>query len=114
MTDVVKFTKVMESWAVVEAGGKQYKVKEGQILIVEKVNTSKDQISLSQVLLNKKDDKLVIGKPLVEGAKVKVKVLGNFGDKKIKVVKFKSKSRYLRVRGHRQAKTKVLIEKIIV
>src|SRR3989344_9444088 len=105
----------MNSWAVIKTGGKQYKVSEGQTLVVEKVKPdSQGYVSFNEVLLAKKDNALTVGKPQVEKAKIKAKVLGNFRDKKIKVGKFKPKSRYLRVRGHRQTKSKVLIEKIIV
>jgi len=56
---------------------------------------------------------VTVGTPLVDKAKVSGKIVETFKDKKIRVVKFKSKSRYMRTRGHRQAKTKVLIEKIL-
>jgi len=102
----------MNDWAVITTGGKQYKVVEGDVIEVEKIGQGSGPISFDEVLLVKKDNDLVIGKPMVEKAKVKGQVLGNFKGKKIRVVKFKSKSRYLRTRGHRQEKTKVKIEKI--
>lgn len=102
----------MNTWAVIKTGAKQYKVAEGQTINVEKLESKGDSISFEQVLLISHDDKLQIGKPHIEKAKVKGKILETFKDKKKRVVKFKSKSRYLRTRGHRQILTKVLIEKI--
>ena len=106
-------SKPMDTWVVISTGGKQYKVCEGNKIAIEKVGPEKDgQIVFRQVLLVKKGDDLIVGNPYVEHTKVVGKILGNFRDKKIRVVKFKSKSRYLRTRGHRQEKTEVLIEKI--
>ncbi|MEK7581141.1 MAG: 50S ribosomal protein L21 [Patescibacteria group bacterium] len=103
----------MNNWAVIKTGGKQYMVSEGQELSVEKLQKKDgDSISFDQVLLVSEDSSLKIGKPLVEKAKVKAKVVASFRDKKIRVVKYKSKSRYTRTTGHRQTKTKILIEKI--
>ncbi len=103
----------MDTWAVIKSGGKQYKVKEGDKIVVEKVTSAKDsQVTFEQILLVATGSKLTLGKPLVSQVKVKGKILENFKDKKVRVVKFKSKSKYLRVRGHRQQKSKILIEKI--
>ena len=111
MADNVKSSS-MDTWAVILTGGKQYKVKEGQELDIDKLEAEKDaKVTFSQVLALG-GTKTAIGTPYVEKAKVKGKVLDNFKDKKIRVVKFKSKSRYTRTYGHRQQKTKVLIEKI--
>lgn len=105
----------MSTWAVIRTGGKQYKVAEGDKLAVEKIQPDKKgNVVFSEVLLVKNDNSLTLGKPLVEKAKVVAKVLGDFRGEKIRVVKFKSKSRYLRTRGHRQGKTRILIEKIQV
>ncbi len=106
-------SKLMNSWAIIKTGGKQYKVSEGQILDIEKLNGKEgDAVNFGEVLLLSNDGTVTVGKPLVEKAKVKAKVVSNFKGKKIRVVKFKSKSKYLRITGHRQQKTKVLIEKI--
>lgn len=98
-------------WAVIKTGGKQYKVAEGQSITIEKLEAKDDKVTFDQVLLLA-GDKTQIGTPLVDKAKVTAKVLENFKDKKVRVVKFKSKSRYTRTYGHRQNLTKVLIEKI--
>ena|SRR3990172_12452609 len=103
----------MDTWAVIKSGGKQYKVAEGDKIAVDKIQPdSKGNISFSDVLLIKKDKDLLLGKPYLEKAKVQAKVIEDFKDKKIRVVKFKPKSKYLRTRGHRQSMTRVLIEKI--
>ncbi len=102
----------MATYAIVRSGGKQYLVKEGQVVSVEKTQT-KDKTSIDlETLLIAKDGSVTIGKPVVEKAKVSAKVIEDFRDKKIRVVKYKSKSRYLRTTGHRQTKTKLQIEKI--
>lgn len=103
----------MSTWAIIKTGGKQYKVQEGRAVSVEKIaNSGKDNIIFDQILIVSKDNKLEIGKPLLQKAQVKAKVLETYKEPKVRVVKFKSKSRYLRTRGHRQQKTKILIEKI--
>lgn len=110
---MLKFTS-MDTWAIIKTGGKQYKVAEGDIISVEKVKSDgKGEISFDEVLLLKNQSNLVIGKPQVEKAKVKGKILEDYKDKKIRVIKFKPKSHYLRTYGHRQSKTKVLIEKVL-
>ncbi|MDP2632375.1 MAG: 50S ribosomal protein L21 [Candidatus Curtissbacteria bacterium] len=99
-------------WAVIRTGGKQYKVEEGKTVVVEKLEGEKDaKITFDNVLLIG-GDKVAVGNPLVNSAKVTGKITETFKDKKVLVVKFKSKSRYMRTNGHRQTKTKVLIEKI--
>ena len=104
----------MSAWAIIQTGGKQYKVSQGQTIIVEKLKPeSSGQVKFDKVLLVKGDDGITLGKPYIEKAKISGKILEDFRDKKIKVVKFKSKSRYRRTQGHRQTKTKVLIEKTV-
>ena len=103
----------MDNWAIVRYGGKQYKVSEGDKIVVEKVLEKEDSVIVfEQILLAVEGGKLTIGKPLIPKAKVKGKVLSTFKDKKVRVVKFKPKSKYLRTKGHRQQKSKILIEKI--
>ncbi|MCR4325074.1 MAG: 50S ribosomal protein L21 [Candidatus Curtissbacteria bacterium] len=102
----------MSTWAVIKTGGKQYKVEEGQTLAVEKLEGEKDgKVSFGEVLMVG-GDKILVGLPAVAKASVQGKIIETFKDKKIRVVKFKSKSRYTRTSGHRHLKTKVLIEKI--
>ena len=106
-------SQAMSTWAVLRTGGKQYKVSEGQVLAVEKLESSANNtVTFDDVLLISKEGTVTVGKPKVEKAKIKAKLLGDFRDKKIRVVKYKSKSRYTRTTGHRQTKTKIQIEKI--
>ncbi|OGD97217.1 50S ribosomal protein L21 [Candidatus Curtissbacteria bacterium RIFCSPLOWO2_01_FULL_38_11b] len=104
----------MGTWAIIKIGGKQYKVSEGQTVEVDKLKNfgKSDTLEFKDVLLIKDDQGLKIGKPYVEKAKIKAKILMDFKDRKIRVVKFKSKSRYLKVMGHRQQRTKILISNI--
>lgn len=102
----------MDNWAVVKTGGKQYFVSVGQTIEVEKQETDKEQVIFDQVLAVKTNGKTQFGTPIVDKAKISAKIIQNFKAKKIRVVKFKSKSRYLRTYGHRQNLTRVKIEKI--
>lgn len=104
----------MNTFAIIKTGGKQYKVTEGETLNVEKLTAGSDKITFEEILLISQDGKVELGTPFVSGAKVAAKIVDNIKDKKIKVVKFKSKSKYLKAKGHRQQKTRVLIEKISV
>ena len=102
----------MDTWAVIKTGGKQYIVKEGRTISVEKIEADKDSKITFAKVLALGGEKVIVGTPLVDKAKVTGKLVETYKDKKIRVVKFKSKSRYLRTRGHRQQKSKVLVEKI--
>ncbi|NLM74163.1 MAG: 50S ribosomal protein L21 [Clostridiaceae bacterium] len=99
-------------YAVIETGGKQYKVQEGDVLFIEKIKAEDgEQFVFDKVLAVSKDGSLVTGNP-VEGATVSAKVLGQGKGKKIIVFKYKPKKGYRRKQGHRQPYTKVQIEKI--
>ncbi|MBL4935207.1 50S ribosomal protein L21 [Clostridium sp. YIM B02515] len=100
-------------YAVIATGGKQYKVQEGDVIYVEKLTGEVDStVELTNVLAVGKEDGLVVGKPVVEGANVVAKVLGQGKAKKIIVFKYKRKKDYRRKQGHRQPYTKLQIEKI--
>lgn len=100
-------------YAVVVTGGKQYKVSEGDVIFVEKLEAEVDSnVELTDVLAVSKEDGLVIGKPVVEGAKVVAKVAEQGKAKKVIVFKYKRKKDYRRKQGHRQPYTKLVIEKI--
>jgi large subunit ribosomal protein L21 len=104
--------KVM--YAVVETGGKQYKVSAGETIEVEKLPLKVgQQVELDRVLLLS-DEKIQVGDPTVEGAKVMATVVGQGKGKKVIVFKFKPRNRYRRKAGHRQAYTRLRIDKIIV
>ncbi len=101
-------------YAVIETGGKQYKIQEGDTVFVEKINTEEgEKVELSKVLLISKEDGLVVGKPYIEGAKIEATVLEQGKMRKIIVFKYKSKKNYKRKQGHRQPYTKLKIEKIV-
>lgn len=100
-------------FAIIETGGKQYKVQEGDVLRVEKLSfEAEETVVLNTVLAVEKDGELTIGRPTVDGAKVTLKVLEQGKGKKIIVFKYKAKKNYRRKQGHRQPFTKVVVEKI--
>lgn len=105
-------------YAVVNIAGKQYKVEEGQELLVDKLSaesTGKSaQVTFEDVLLVVDGDKTQVGNPSLKGAKVIVEVQGDEKGDKVRVVKYKSKSRYRKVRGFRAQHTKVKVTKISV
>jgi large subunit ribosomal protein L21 len=104
------FLKEITMYAVIQTGGKQYKVAPGQKLKIEKLEVAPgDQINFDKVLLVSKDDGVRIGVPLVEGATVSATVLDQGRHKKIKIIKFKRRAHYDRQYGHRQAFTEVEI-----
>ena len=100
-------------YAIIVTGGKQYKVAEGDTLFIEKLEANEgDTVTFDQVLAVAKDDGMVIGSPVVEGAKVTASVLKNGKAKKVIVYKYKSKKGYHKKQGHRQPYTKVQISAI--
>lgn len=100
-------------YAVIETGGKQFRAEEGNTLYVEKLSANVgDTVTIDQVLLVEKDGVVKVGTPVVDGAKVVLKVVEHGKGEKIIVFKFKSKKNYRRKQGHRQPYTKVLVEAI--
>ena len=100
-------------YAIVETGGKQYKVQEGDTIFVEKLDYQEgDSIELKEVLSVCKEGELLIGTPKVEDASVNAKVEKHDKSKKIHVFKYKPKKGYRKKQGHRQPYTKLKIEKI--
>ncbi|TCP59664.1 large subunit ribosomal protein L21 [Tumebacillus sp. BK434] len=99
-------------YAIVKTGGKQYKVAEGDVIFVEKLDVEGDAVTFDEVLLVSKEGGVVVGSPAVAGATVSAKVLKHGKAKKIIVYKYKSKKNYRRKQGHRQPYTQVQIEKI--
>jgi large subunit ribosomal protein L21 len=100
-------------YAIIETGGKQYKVAEGDVIYVEKLNASEgEEVTFDKVLAVAKDGGLVVGAPLVSGASVSGKVEKHGKEAKIIVFKYKPKKNYRRKQGHRQPYTKVTIGKI--
>ncbi len=102
-------------YAVIETGGKQYKVQEGDVVFIEKLDAEDGEIvNFDKVLAVSIEGNVTFGKPLVENASVSAKVLGQGKNKKITIFKFKPKKNYRRKAGHRQPYTKVQIDKISV
>ena len=100
-------------YAVIKTGGKQYRVAEGDVLNVEKLNAEAgSEIAFDEVLTVVNDADVKIGQPVVEGAKVTAKVVEQGKGEKILVFKYKAKSNYRKRQGHRQPFTKVEISKI--
>ena len=100
-------------YAVVETGGKQYKVSPGQTIEVEKLPAGGDTVELDKVYLIADGENVTVGKPTIAGAKVIASVVEEGKGEKVIVYKFKSKVRYRRKRGHRQPYTKLAIKEII-
>lgn len=106
--------EVEKIYAIIETGGKQYKVTPGQTIDVELLGVAEGgTIELDRVLLVVDDDKVTVGTPTVEGAKVVATSQGEGRGKKIIVFKYKSKVRYSRKKGHRQPYTRLTIDKIV-
>lgn len=99
-------------YAIIEAGGKQLKVVEGQEILVEKVAADTEEtVTFDKVLFVGGDD-VKVGAPYVEGATVTAKVQEQGRGKKVTIYKFKPKKNYSRKQGHRQPFTKLVIDKI--
>ena len=97
-------------YAVIKTGGKQYQVKEGDVVFIEKIEGENGaEVNFDQVLAIGDEGKFTAGTPVVEGAKVTAKVLKNGKAKKIYVMKYKAKKNEKKKMGHRQPYTKVEI-----
>ncbi len=100
-------------YAVIKTGGKQYQVKEGDVVFIEKIEGENGaEVSFDDVLAVGDDGKFTAGTPIVEGASVKGKILGQTKGRKIIIFKMKPKKGYRNKNGHRQPYTKVEITKI--
>jgi large subunit ribosomal protein L21 len=105
----------MSKFAVIETGGKQYKVAEGDVLSIEKLpgeHKDGDKITFDRVLLVADDKDTKVGTPYVSGAKVEAVFKEDGRGKKLHIIKFKAKSNYSKKIGHRQPYTKVAISSI--
>lgn len=99
-------------YAVIETGGKQYKVSEGDVVFIEKLGLEEGESVKFDKVLAVGGEKTAIGTPYVDGASVEAKVVANGKSKKIIVFKYKPKKGQKTKQGHRQPYTKVQIEKI--
>ena len=101
-------------YAIIEIGGKQYRVAPKQTLEVELLDVPEgDIVELDKVLFIGEDKKTLVGSPTIKGAKVVATSLGETKGEKVIVFKYKSKVRYRSKRGHRQTYTKILVNEII-
>lgn len=101
-------------YAVIKTGGKQYQVTSQQEVLVDKlVGAVGDTISFDQILLAVNDSQVKIGTPILKGTKVTAQILKQVKAPKIRVATYRAKSRYRRVKGHRQPLTLVKIVSIV-
>lgn len=100
-------------YAVIETGGKQVRVEVGQEIYVEKLEVNPGETYTFEQVLSLGGDKVVIGNPTVDGAKVVAQVVKHGRGTKIVVFKYKRRKNYRRKQGHRQAYTKLVIEQIL-
>jgi large subunit ribosomal protein L21 len=97
-------------YAIVRTGGKQYRVREGDRIAVERLDAPEGaEVTLDEVLLLGDDEATTIGSPLVDGASVSALVDEQFRDRKVRIFKYKNKTRQRTHRGHRQHRTRLLI-----
>ena len=102
-------------YAIIRSGGKQYPVREGDVLRVEKIAAQPgDKIDLGDVLLYHDDEKTLVGKPVVDNVKLEATVIRHGKDKKVVVFTYKRRKRFERRKGHRQQFTEIKIDKINV
>lgn len=100
-------------YAIIETGGKQYKVEEGSVIKVEKLGVDAGaDFTFENVLLVANGEDVKFGQPYVAGASVKASVIGDGKNKKVIIYKYKSKKSFHKKRGHRQPFTELKIEKI--
>ena len=104
-------------FAVIETGAKQYKITEGDVITIEKLSKTEeykegDKITFDKVLLTDDGKDTKVGTPYLDNAKVEAKFIEQLRGPKIRIIQFKSKSNYLKRKGHRQNLQKVEITKI--
>jgi large subunit ribosomal protein L21 len=101
-------------YAIIESGGKQYKIEEGKKVKLEKIMAPEgEEVRISNVLTINGANGTVIGTPYIDGAYISGKVIAQARDKKVTIFKYKRRKDYKVKRGHRQAYTELLIEKIV-
>ena len=104
----------LKIYAIIETGGKQYEVTPGQVIDVDHLDVAEgNTVELDKVLLIADDDRVAVGTPIVEGARVLATIQKEGKGKKIIVFRYKSKVRYHKKTGHRQLYTRLVIDKIM-
>lgn len=112
-TSRVWYNYRLMKYAVIQLQGKQYRVEPGQTLTVDLLpGKPGDVLTITDVLLLKDGEKVTVGTPLVAGAKVNLKIIASGKDKKLRVFKYKAKSKYRKTIGHRQAITNLEVSSI--
>lgn len=102
-------------YAIIETGGKQYRVQEGDVLLLDRLPREENEtVVFDRVLAVKQGEEFRVGTPTLEGARVTGRVLGHGRSRKIIIFKYRPKVNYRRKRGHRQPFTRVKIERIEV
>jgi len=106
---------IMSKFAIIETGGKQYRVSEGDVITIEKLQgdfNQGDKIVFDQVLMTDDGKAAQIGTPYLAGANVTGELLEEGRSKKVTVIRYKAKSRYFKKKGHRQPFMKIKITKL--
>ncbi len=99
--------------AVIFTGGKQYRVKEGDVLRVEKLGLEEgSKIDFDEILMTSNGEDIKVGTPNVKGAKVSAEVMSNGRSKKVKIIKFRRRKHSMTQMGHRQSYSEIKIKKI--
>ena len=107
--------KKINMYAVIDTGGKQYRVTEGDVIRVEKLDVEPGKaVTIKEVLVVEKDDNTLIGTPYVSGASVKAEVVENGKAKKVVIYKYKAKKDSKKKQGHRQPYTELQIKSVSV
>ncbi len=102
-------------YAVIETGGKQYRVAPGDKLRVEKLNAAEGEaVQFAQVLMVANGDDVKVGKPYVEGSSVSAKVVAQGRGNKVEIIKFRRRKHHMKRQGHRQAYTELEITDVSV
>ncbi len=103
-------TELTQMYAVIQTGGKQYRVEEGTTLKIEKLELGTgDSVEFDKVLMIQSDSETKIGQPYVESGKVTAEVVSQGRHKKIKIIKFKRRKHHMKQMGHRQYFTEIQI-----
>jgi len=99
-------------WAIVEIASKQYRVKKGDIVNVDRLQSSRKEVSFDTVLLTFDGKKATFGAPYIKSARVKAKIVDEVKAQKVTIYKFKRRKKYRRKKGHRQIFTRLQVTEV--